>query len=102
VWDRAGLFNNLLYPFTIRDTTSPIVVLPRTAGMLLRLGAAAGFGAWIWRLAAHGWSQRESLLMLVNVHLATLMIGNMSKNNYLIWAMSVIAVFWIWLVDREE
>jgi hypothetical protein len=102
LWDASGLYHNLLYPFTIRDSTSPLAAMPETAGTLLRLVAAAGFAAWIWRLALLGWPQRLSLLFLVIVHLAALILGGMSHNNYLIWAMSVIAIFWIRLTDRTD
>lgn len=101
LWEPAGLYHNLLYPFSIRDTTSPLAAIPQRAGTLLRVAALAGFGAWIWRLRTRGWPDRESLLFLVSIHLAALGLGGMSHNNYLIWAMSAIAIFWIWLVDRS-
>jgi len=99
LWDATGLFNNVLYPFTIQDTTSPLASLPDLGRTLLRAGAAVGFGSWILRLAIRNWPHRESLLFLVNLHIAALILGGMSKNNYLIWAMSVVAVFWIRMVD---
>jgi hypothetical protein len=101
VWEPAGLIHNLLYPFTIRDTTSPLAAISPAAGTLLRIGAVGSIGAWIWRLAIQRWPGRESLLFLVSLHLAALVLGGMSHNNYLIWAMAAIAVFWIWMVDRS-
>ena len=99
VWEPAGLYHNLLYPLTNRDATSLLSAVPDAVGTLLRAGAAVSFGAWILRLTIHGWPQREALLFLVCIHLAALGLGGMSHNNYLIWVMSAIAVFWIRLVD---
>lgn len=101
LWDWTGLYHNLLYPFTIRDATSPFAALPSIAGTLVRIGAVIGCATWIWRLAMQHWPEGESLLFLVSIHLGVLVLGGMSHNNYLIWAMAAVAVFWIRLVDRS-
>ncbi len=101
VWEPVGLYHNLLYPFINRDTTSPLAVLPHLAGTLLRVAAVAGIGGWTWRLATGAWPLRESLLFLVTTHLIVLVLAGKSHNNYLIWAMSAIAIFWIWQLDRS-
>ena len=80
----------------------PIAEISVNLVVMLGLGAAVGFGAWIRRLAVLGWPQRQSLFFLVNIHLAALILGGMSHNNYLLWAMSVIAIFWIRLTDRSD
>jgi hypothetical protein len=99
LWDPRGVAHNLSFPLTLRDSTAPLFSVPSVLGSLLRAGALAGLGLWLWRLRARGWAEQASLLFVVFLHVAALGLGGMLHNNYLIWAMSVVAVFWVRLID---
>jgi hypothetical protein len=102
LWDPRGFVNNLAFPFTLQqlDSTAPLFFLPSVAGSVIRLSVVAVFASWIGTLYLRRWPERETLFLLALLHLAVLGSGSIFHNNYVIWAMSVVALFWVCVPDE--
>lgn len=93
VWDAAGLWGNVSYPFMNRYTDSTAVAhyLSPLGRKVLSLTALGFCGAFGWRWLRTGDARAELDYLLV-AHVAVLASGTVFHNNYLVWLMPVMAL----------
>ncbi len=100
-WDRTGLVNNVLYPFTRPpDSTALAFFLPPLVRTVVRGAAGIGVAALAVRAHRLAWDASSGLEYLLFAHLLLLAVGTAFHNNYLVWLLPLVSLYLLEQIRR--